>query len=183
MQQLSCGAGSLLVAALVLACAKPVVEVAADADFSGYETWDWLPRRDPLGAELQPRPELHERVTAQVERELRARGYRRVQGVPPDFFVTYHLELQAELVVRRETAAEEALETFQQGGSYDITRTTTHVARYERVTLAIDAAEGRERQLVWRGQLEERVRGRFDRRAADCVAEILESFPSRTAGD
>ena len=171
--------GSVIVAALVLACGKPVVEVDADADFSGYETWAWLPRLEPLATERQMRPELHELVTAQVERELRARGYRRAASALPDFFVTYHLEIEAEIVLRRETPPEHSLETFQRGGSFDVTRTATQVARYERVKFAIDVAEGRERQLVWRGRVKDRVRGRFDRIAERSVVKILENFPTR----
>ena len=179
MQRRSCLAVPIVLAALGLACAKPAVEVDPDEDFSVYETWEWLPRRAALAAARQLRPELHERVIAQVEREFRDHGYRRADGEPPDFFVTYHLEIQRQLVVRSETAAEEMLETFHQGGSYGVTKTGTHVAHYEQVTLAIDVTEGHDRQLVWRGQLSERVRGSFDRRASDAVAEILEHFPRR----
>lgn len=183
MQHASLRVASMIVAALVVSCLKPVVEVDADADFSGYETWAWLPRLEPLATERQMRPELHELVTAQVERELRARGYRRAASAPPDFFVAYHLEIEAEFVLRRETSPEQSLETFEEGGSFDVTRTTTQVARYERVQFAIDVAEGRERQLVWRGRVKDRVRGRFDRIAERSVAKILENFPTRVGID
>ena len=179
MQHASLRVASMIVAALVVSCLKPVVEVDADADFSDYETWAWLPWLEPLGTERRLRPELHELVTAQVERELRARGYRRAASALPDFFVTYHLEIQRQIVVRSETPAEEMLESFHQGGSYGVTKTRTHIVHYERGTLAIDVTEGHDRQLVWRGQLRERVRGSFDRHASDAVAEILEHFPRR----
>lgn len=169
----------IVLAALGLACAKPSVEVDPSEDFSVYETWEWLPRRADFDPPRQLRSELHERVIAQVERELRECGYRRAGGETPDFFVTYHLEIERQLVVRSEVPAEETLETFHEGGSYGVTRTTTHLAHYEQVTLAIDVAEGQERQLVWRGRLSERVRGSFDRRAGDAVAEILAHFPRR----
>ena len=93
--------------------------------------------------------------------------------------MTYHLEIQRQLVMRSETPAEEMLETFHEGGSYGVTKTGTHVAHYEQVTLAIDVTEGHDRQLVWRGKLRERVRGSFDRRASDAVTKILEHFPRR----
>ena len=93
------------------------------------------------------------------------------------------LEIQRQIVVRSETPAEEMLESFHQCGSYGVTKTMTHIVHYERGTLAIDVTEGHDRQLVWRGQLKGRVRGRFERHAEASVAEIMEHFPPRTAGD
>lgn len=176
-------AGVLLFLSLLIGCGTPVIEVAGDEDFSGYETWDWLPRLEPAEADHHDRPELRGQIESQVERSLAGRGYRRAEGVVPDFYVTYHLELRSEMVVRQETPAVQNLESFQQEGSFDVTRTTTHIARYEVATLAIDVAEGRERQLVWRGLLEERVRGSFEPHIEGSVAKILERFPARPSPD
>ena len=176
-------AGAILAPFFFVGCATPVIEVAPDEDFSGYETWGWLPRLDASDTDLHERSELRDGIRRQVERSLADLGYRRATGRGPDFYVTYHLELRSEMIVRRETPPEQNLESFQQEGSFDVTRTTTHLARYETATLAIDVAEGRERQLVWRGRLEKRVRGSFEPHVEGVVAAVLERFPARPSLD
>jgi hypothetical protein len=51
------------------------------------------------------------------------------------------------------------------------------VVTYEKVRLVVDVADGRERQLVWRGRTERRDRGTVDRHLDDVVAAIFEHFP------
>jgi hypothetical protein len=51
------------------------------------------------------------------------------------------------------------------------------VATYEEVRLVVDVAEGRERQLVWRGRTERRDRGTVDRHLDGVVAAIFQHFP------
>lgn len=176
-------AGAIVGLLSCVGCAIPVIEIAPDEDFSGYETWGWLPRLEASDTDLHESAELRDRIRRQVERSLANLGYRKVTGRVPDFYVTYHLKLRSELVVRRETPAEQNLETFQQEGSFDVTRTTTHIARYETANLAVDVAEGQERQLVWRGRLEKRVRGSFAPHVEGAVAAVLERFPSRPPRD
>lgn len=176
----------LLLAITCVACATRVgVEFDPVEDFSEYRTWDWLPRAEPRSprlflserSPLQRDPELEELIVSAIESELESRGFPRADGQPPDFFVTYHVKVQRELVVRMEQPADQRLDSHHQSRSYVISAPVRVVRPYERGVLVIDVAEGRDRQLVWRAELETRVRGSFTPHVSGAVADLVERFP------
>lgn len=170
------------VCCLVLACLACAGRVGVEFDptenFSGYETWAWLDRpAHPLKVRGLNAKGLHEEITAAVERELELRGYRRSEGEPADFYVTYHAKVERELVITHETPAAEYLASMHDSPSYLISRTEQRVQIYDQCTLVIDFADGSEQQLVWRGAYERRLRGEFRSHIDTAVERILERFP------
>ena len=178
----------ILVAAWLACATGAKVEFDAQEDFSRYRSWEWL----PLGAEAGEArhlddPELGALVRGSIERELGARGYLRAEGDPPDFYVTYHLQILREVEVSTETPAAQMLSSHHQSPSYVVSSSQQVVRVYERGTLVIDVADGRQRQLVWRGTETRRARHSFEPQLDAAVADILERFPpeahSRPGGD
>jgi hypothetical protein len=165
-----------------MACAGQVaVEFDPTENFSGYRTWDWLPRRsEPLDVEGIDAQGLHELILAEVERALELRGYPRSapsEGEVPDFYVTYHVRIRRELVLVTETPATQFLPSFHASPSYVVSAVEQRIQAFEASTLAIDVADGHDKQLVWRGAYERRVRGSFRPHLKAAVDHILERFP------
>jgi hypothetical protein len=170
---------ALALAALCAACATRVgVEVDPRADPSRWRRWAWLPRAwSPLRGAGEDGAQIERLVSARIERELAARGYLPAEGGAPDIFVTWHAELARELVAVTETPAVTQLSSLHQSPSYIVSAPVETWRLYESAVLAIDVADGAQRQLVWRGTLEKRVRGRFARHAQAAVARILAELP------
>ena len=173
-------AGALAIAVLAaagLGCATSVrVDFDPQEDFASYRTWAWLPR----GFEVPARdvdPELDALLRGAIERELAARGYAQAGDLTPDFLVTYHLQLRSQLVRAIETPAMQTLSSPHREGGYEVTKSEQRLQPYELGILVLDVAEGRERQLVWRGIGTRRVRTSFKRRAEAVVSDIIEAFP------
>jgi hypothetical protein len=170
---------ALALAVLCAACAARVgVEVDPHEDPSRWRRWAWLPRAwPPLRGAGEDAEQIERLISARIERELAARGYLPAEERAPDFFVTWHAELARELVAVTETPAVTQLSSLSQSPSYVVSAPVESWRLYESALLAIDVADGVERQLVWRGTLEKRVRGRFARHAEGAVARILAELP------
>ena len=182
-----------LVAAAVLvgACATPGPEIRTDydaeADFSRYSTFAFMPRAE------RPERRTYEtledrRVIAAVTRELEARGYRRVEQ-DPDLLVNFALSADQVQELRQVPSARMHWHPHWygwRGGFYHpwpYYSYETWVDRYERGTLFIDLVDAERRQLVWEGRAVSRVT-RADRedpaRALDnAVTEIFARYPFR----
>lgn len=173
----------LCLAVIATACTTRVgVEFDRAEDFSGYHTWEWLPRNQPaLRVRGSSAAGLHDLIVARVEHELTEAGFVPADtgagADPPDFFITYHAEIQREWVVTTESSATQFVPSLSQSPSYDVGRSEKQVSVFERAHLVIDVADGRQRQLVWRGHAEGRVRGSFRPHLGGAVEEILDRFP------
>ena len=169
----------VLLAAAGLGCATSVrVVFDPHEDFADYRTWAWLaPSFEVSSRRNHVEPSLDALLREAVERELAARGFERAQEEPPDFLVTYHLRVQLQLVQGLETPAMQTVSSYHREGGFEVTASRPTVQSYEQGTLVLDVADGRERQLVWRGIGTRRVRNSFKERADDVVAEIFEAFP------
>jgi hypothetical protein len=173
------GLAFAVLAAAGLGCATSVrVDFDPQADFASYRTWAWLPPSWEIAASRSDvDPELDALLRGAIERELAARGYARAGELRPDFLVTYHLRLRRQLVRAIETPAMETLHSPHREGGYEVSKSEPRVQPYELGMLVLDVAEGRERQLVWRGIGTRRVRTSFKRRAEAVVGDIFEAFP------
>jgi hypothetical protein len=170
---------ALLVLLLATAACAPKIRVDVDPaeDFSGYQYWAWLPRRAEGRYADTMKPAYREQIQRAIERELSARGLTRVEPPEADFFVTYHARLDREIHLRTENPAATQLDSMHQSPSYVVQGSEQRVVTYEKVKLVVDVAEGRERQLVWRGRTERRDRGTVDRHIDEVVAAIFDHFP------
>jgi hypothetical protein len=163
-------------AAAQLACASgaPRVEFDATHDWSLSASWDWLPQSPerPQHADVL----LAERLGSSIERELAERGLSRSPG--PDLLVACSIALTREQVLRTEQPASEFLASMHGGSpSYLVSASQKRWVQHENAQLAIEIFDAPTRELLWRGILEQRVRGSFAERADAAVAAILESFP------
>lgn len=176
MRSASALASLLLLAGV--ACASVEVEFDPATDVSGYRTWAWLPL--PWTSQKSPRPHewaLDAQVRGAVERELSGHGYRLVEGEPPDFYVTYHLEFVRKVEIYTETPAAQTVESHHNSPSYTISVSEERVRTVEEGALAVDIASGDDRQLVWRGTERRRTLGSFQEEIDDVVARIFEHLP------
>jgi hypothetical protein len=169
----------LFLAATCIACATRVeVEFDPQADFSGYHTWAWLPpAQQAEKARRVDDPDLDAIVRSCVERELADRGYRQAAQQPPDFYVTYHVEVVREIEIHTETPASQTLSSHHDSPSYTVTASERRLRVYEKGTLAVEIFDGRQRQPVWHGVETRKVRRSFEPQVAAAVAKILEQFP------
>ena len=161
-------------------CATDVrVEVEPGEDLSSYRTWDWL---RPSWQIASPSPGVDRGLEAllrsAIERELRARGYERATNAPADFVVAYHLTLERQLVRRLETPAMQTLVNPHREGGFEVMASRPTLQLYEKGTLVVVVADGRDQQRVWRGVAVRRVRDSFSTRADGVVSEILDRFPA-----
>ncbi len=175
--------GSVLFAAWVAlagsGCATDVqVDFDPHEDFSRYHTWDWLPAGWKVAAPGgRVDRGLDALVRGAIERELSERGYQRVPSRDADFLVTYHVSLELQLVRVMETPAVQTLHNPHREGGFEVTASRPSLQAYEKGTLVLDVADGRDRQLVWRGIGTRRVRESFKNRVDEVVSKVFESFP------
>jgi hypothetical protein len=175
------GRTALCALALVAGACAPTkirIESAPGADLAAYDSYDWSPERqgsavaDPGGDEF-----LHERVQRAVDRNLQARGFRRVAEGPG-------------LLVRQTTQV--AVQVLARDPYY-----TVSVAEQVEVgRLTLEFLDAKTNRTVWRGSGDRRLRTsalgyglyRLQFVATDeerswqlpqTVAAILEDFPVR----
>jgi len=169
----------LLVAVMLVACSSIRVTVDYDPneDFSTYRTFAWLPEGpQPTGDYRVDNDLIDSRIRAAVRRSLRSKGFTQVLEGVPDFYVVYHLSIESKLDVYSVNRG--YIDYYGWGWSVPETR----VREYEEGTLVIDIADPRDKELVWRGVGQGRVRQQStpEKTTAEvnaAVAEILAAFP------
>lgn len=150
-----------------------------------YRTYAWLPLR-PEDDEAH-NPALVAQLHESVDRELAAKGYRRVDSGEADFRVGWHVSL-------KHTAEVDTLNPYY-GYVWDpayfgppgVTRaevplgvTDTRVREYKKGTLVLDVVDARSQKLVWRGSAEADVPESVKDRAKkidEGAKKVLEAFP------
>ncbi|MBI4501021.1 MAG: DUF4136 domain-containing protein [Gemmatimonadetes bacterium] len=179
--------GWLMLSAAIAACVPLTVSshIQPGADFSRYRTYDWAPRDAlPTGdPRLDNNPFLDSHVRASVERELAAKGYRR-EAENPDLLLHYHASVQQKVDICRTDAEagygkEDTYRTDAEAGyGYE-----SAAVQYEEGTLALDVADARTKQIIWRGWGQSDVSGvindqsRMEKRIVEVTREILKRFP------
>ncbi len=141
--------GSLLV--LLTACSSISTDhdFDAEADFSKYRSFAWIPSAAERIANPVEHSQLQDRrIRAAVERELAGKGITATAGNP-------------DLIVAYSTRTTEKTEVFDNGfnsygyrgyrGSY-WRPSTMNVYQYEEGTLIVDLIDAEKKQLVWRGK-------------------------------
>jgi hypothetical protein len=177
-------------------CATLEVQTEFDprADFSGFETWVWMPREPPATGD--PRLDnaiLHSRIRAVVEEQLALQGFRKLASGTPDFLVSFHAAIDQRLDV----STVDRSYPRHGGGPYGgagrwgggwVHSSETRVREYELGSLILDIADNRTRDLVWRGFAQAEVgqrsqdQARRDERLREAVRRMLEQFPPKPDG-
>ena len=147
------------------------------SDFARYRTYSWaaavdLETGDPR---LDSNPFFHERIQAQVERQLAARGFELTVSGEPDVRIHYHASINQKIDVNsvdRENAS---------CANGDDCRPYV----YEAGSLVIDVVDARTDKLAWRGWSEDSVDGAIDNqkwleeKIDRAVTRILQRLPGR----
>ena len=158
-----------------LGCANPpTIRFDPGHDFQRARSWNWRPI-DANSRQHSLDLELRERLGSAVERELALRGMPR--SATPDLLVNCQLALTRQHVLRTETSATRFVPSLDHTPSYDVESSVQRWVVYERVLLRIVVTDARTGQMVWSGDVQRRVRGRFVSHAERAVEELLASFP------
>jgi len=173
----------LLVLALAACSSSMKVRSGADPhfDFAAVKSYGWLPSPDSGDPRIHDE-RLEQRVTAAVDKDLQAKGYRLVtEGA--DFMVRYHAVLQERTTVERLNA------TFDYNGVWTPEFTPAmgqgeaYTRPYTQGTLVLDILDTRSHRLVWRAsaQTEVDLRRAGSEKGARVVREavdaMLQTFP------
>jgi hypothetical protein len=168
----------IALASLVVACTGgPRIQLAPDARFDRYATWNWLPgeaRRVDAPPGLGPR--LDRELERLVAQKLEERGYRRAE-VGADLRIGVLLDVQREVVKVRETGAMQQVSSFHEVGSFQVQAAVERERIYAHSRLVLFAIDSRRGSLVWQGVLERRFRGAFAPHAERTVATLVSRFP------
>ncbi len=175
-------AAGLLVAAGCAAGPWVRTDYAKSYDFSRLRTYRWAtPAAD--APRTRPGPDADKMVRGAVDRELQAKGYRKVSGdAPADFLVAYLLSVEQKVDARAVHATYGYGRAWRHAGVGVTYETGTVVETYEEGTLLLDVVDAESEEAVWRGTAQSRVdRAAVDEkvraRIQDAVARILAKFP------
>jgi hypothetical protein len=169
----------LLVGLVALSCSARVnFDYDKSADFSSFETFAWhegqqtIKEEDPLG---------HQRVMDAVDREMSAKGLRKVSS-SPDVYVTYNAEDNEQ--VRMDTTHMDYGfgDDWYWGGGMGMGSSTTQVRTYLEGTLVVDIWDAKKKQLVWRGIGTETVSDNPESNAKKIdkvVADMFKRYPPK----
>jgi len=142
------------------------VDHVTDADFESYRTYAWKP-----GTEAA-RPEVQQWVVQAVERELEARGMRKVVDRRADLYVVTYAYAEMDSRVRA---------NYVHLDVYDVGVITSDVVLTTKGVLAIDLVDGESGRPVWRGVASEvmadpslkKVRKKIDK----VTRKMFKNFP------
>lgn len=193
----------LLVSAALVACSGVPVNTDYNPDYaySAVSSYAWLPKPEPQGSakSVELYNDLsHQRVTAAVDQQFRARGIERVDD-PSDasVLVTYHLGLEDKIRI------DSFGSWYSHFGYYPCYHCVGRpgfgapyfhdddlwVRNYTENTLIIDLIDPATKQLLWRGTAKRnqpRLESPEERRlyVLETVKAILDRFPpGRQAGN
>jgi Domain of unknown function (DUF4136) len=165
------------------ACSSQKVNFDYDrrADFSTYKTYAWHQDQDTLADEF---PLAHQRFTAAVDVELRAKGLREVES-SSDVYVTYYADASENVSIDTDT--------FGYGygagwywGDMGTASSTTRVRTYTTGTLVVDVWDAKQKLLVWRGIVSDTVSANprdNQKKLEGAAAKLFEKFPPPRASE
>ena len=147
-------------------------------DFTRYRTFDWgpadaLPTGDPR---LDRDPFFIDHLQGEIEKQMAARGYARVESRWPDLLVHYHATTQRRFNVS---------DWDRERGYCQSDDCRAGIGEYEAGTLIVDIMDARTNRLVWRGWAQdslEGVLGHRDRLAGTAQKGIEAMFARLPAG-
>jgi hypothetical protein len=162
-----------LVLALAVGCGTRVaVESDPNARHATWRTWSWLPR-PPVAHGDNVYAAVDDRVRAAFDREMKLRGFRRVDRERPDFLLTYYAAVEEPIDARAVA--------YAAGGPLSVKSAANEQGVYVQGMLLVDALDPRTGKLVWRGvgkdvfepqQTPEDRRARIDDAVASVVAQL-----------
>jgi hypothetical protein len=170
----------VIIPALVLTGCAPVKVMSyteRGVDFSRYHTFAWgAPDDKPTGdPRLDNNPFFHERVQAEVERQLSERGLVKADRAMADFTVNYRASITDEIELNGANLPPD---------NYDESQTAPYV--YQAGAVVFELKETGTNRVLWRawaeGSLEGVVNNQkwMEEKIGEIVKKVFEQFPSRT---
>jgi len=167
-----------LLPVLFVACsAAPTVE--RSQLWGEYATWDWL--GDGLALLRSQDAEIDRRsVQAElgraVEHELAQLGFTRDRR-RPDLRIGLVLDVQSQEVEVFETGAEHTVHSMNHSPNWAVQVTASRTTRVDHARLSLFAIDTERRQVVWRGVLQDRLRGGISPYVGPALARLMDAFP------
>jgi hypothetical protein len=160
----------MLFAAVLMAGAVSAQKVTTDydntADFTRYKTYAWA-----LGSNVAKDPLWHQRIVGNIERQLEAKGLKRVDS-NPDVYVTYNSELNEDVSIQGFGTGRPWF-----GGSFSANKVRTIEG-----TLVVDIHDAQSKRLVWRGIATETASNKRDKnitKLEKTVAKLFKQYPPK----
>lgn len=154
---------------------KVTVEHEPGVDFSRYSTYEFHPQPErPADHPLAPGSPLGARIMAAVERQLAARGFRKVEGDRPDFRVLYYGVLQDHLDI-------EGVH-YQLGDHVEFMGPVDQASRsYSQGILVLHVRDAGSDEVVWKGWATDvaRTPEKLREKVEKAVKKILNQFPPK----
>ena len=174
---------ALLFATLLTACAsgpKITANQNPGIDLANFRTYQFA---NPLATD---RPDgttslVSTYLMQATEREMSARGYRKVE-VLPDLVINFYLNTKEKIQARTSPAAG-AYYGYRRGyyGAWGGYGTETTVTQYTEGTLHVDLVDARRNELAWEGIAQGRIRSdvmeNLQERAGIVMGEIFARYP------
>jgi hypothetical protein len=142
--------GLLFVLALVATPAmaqKVNIDYAHDYDFDSIKTFQYV---DTTESNVKGNEMMADRVANMIKKELREGGLTEVQE-NPDIFVTYHFTTQERTSYTTTNFGYGGYHGGWYGWGGGMGSSTTQQHNYTDGTLIIDAYDGGEKKMIWRG--------------------------------
>jgi hypothetical protein len=174
-----------LVSFFLQACSGITVsqDFEKEYNFAGLKTFAWKPNDDKSYG-IKDNDLLDKRIRTAIENTLQAKSYRRVDSSTPDFFISYHYNVEQK-ITSSGVSGGVALGRSSFGGFGGIGLSTgSDVRAYDQGTLLIDVTIPLGDKLVWRGVATQSVSDHSSPEEStaninEAVDKILAQFPPR----
>ena len=160
----------LVFATLVLTGGTFAQKVTSDydntVDFTQYKTYAWV-----LGSNVAKDPLWHQRIVGNIERQLEAKGLKRVDS-NPDVYVTYNSDLSEDVSIQGFGTGRPWL-----GGNFSAGKVT----RIEG-TLVVDIQDAQSKRLIWRGIATETASDKREKNISKLektVSKLFKQYPPK----
>jgi hypothetical protein len=170
--------GSLITFIFITACSS--LDVTSDydrnQDFTKYNTYRWAKMKDHHKDDLLAKNiRLWKRLQSAVDKNLKKKGYEKLERGKPDFIVFIHAGVQQRADVYHHGA-------YSYRGWWGPYGGYTSVNYYKQGTLVIDIVDREEKELSWRGMASDVVHNYSDPEELQdeinyVVNAILDDFP------
>ena len=180
-------------AVIMAACSGLTVNSDYDpsANFSAFQTYEWLPDAESDASELAQDPLVDRRIRAAIDNDLQSKGFRRMDD-GADFAVGYQVSTREDVSY---TTMHSGWGSYGYGWGYwgrggvGISSSTTrrNVTTVGQLLIGIFDEENKE--MVWRGSGEKSISSRqmspeeMQDELNDIIGRIMESFPPGAGSD
>lgn len=174
------GWGALALALAAFGCATAAhTDFDPNARFDHYRSFAWLASEGEMAEAMsgQADPLLLRRIRETIERELVARGYRRVdERADADFVVGFSVASKERLQPRSQVSI--GIGSFGRHGGWAVSGPVASQSQTEG-TLSIDIFDAESQQPVWHGSASKPISPSTDRAVLvdEVVGAILAEFP------